>query len=364
MVYKEIYETLRLEIENGAYNENGVLPSEHALTERFDAVRETVRRAIRMLADEGLVVKRMGFGTVLTSHVAKAGAHIKKPQAAAAQRKNILFVTMDGHLSGDAAEQFHLNLSRLFERRLSEQGYNLVLKSVAAGERLKGAIDGARPAAVIFDSYVREDLYADALFAKLPCISVNHYTPLMTSIVSNNADGAYNAAKALMQAGHERVAYIIGKRNYQTCLKRLAGVQRLYTKNGKTLDERYIIDGDWSFGSGAKAGEYILNMPDNERPTAVFAFNDDMAYGCRSVFERNGVNVPDDVSIIGFDKSIRYDGIFAPITTVDVNLDAIVECAGWYLLYRLKGDAPQMPIKIQIETKIFDSGTVKNIKEI
>jgi LacI family transcriptional regulator len=358
MVYKSIYETLRAEIRSGLYDGAGKLPSENALKERFGVERLTVRRAIDMLTDEGLVVKRPGVGHILAAQAAKFGGRVKPPVKGAAQNRNILFVTLAEHGSGGAAERFHLSLSRAFEKRLSESGYNLVFKSLQSGDRLKEGIDGARPAAVIFDSFLREDMYADALFAKLPCISVNHYTPLMTSVVSNNADGAYAAAKTLLDAGHGRIAVVIGKRNYQTCLERMAGVQSIYAKRNKHLEEKYVVDGDWSFGSGVRAGGYILSLPAAERPSAVFAFNDDMAYGCRSALEKGGCKIPEDISLIGFDKSGRYDDIFPPVTTVDVNLDAMADCAAWYLLCRVQGAAPEIPVKIQIDTNLRDNGTV------
>jgi LacI family transcriptional regulator len=104
-------------------------------------------------------------------------------------------------------------------------------------------------------------------------------------------------------------------------------------------------------------------MKSAERPTAVFAFTDDMAYGCFNALERAGLSVPDDVSIVGFDKSDRYSGMFPPITTVDVNIDAIIDYACWYIFSRLRGMAPDKRAKIQIDTAIEDNGTIKKIKQ-
>jgi DNA-binding LacI/PurR family transcriptional regulator len=67
--------------------------------------------------------------------------------------------------------------------------------------------------------------------------------------------------------------------------------------------------------------------------------------------------VPGDISIAGFDKSDHYKAMFPPITTVDVNLDTIVDYACWYLSSSLSGWAPRIPAKIQIDTNICDNGT-------
>ena len=84
-----------------------------------------------------------------------------------------------------------------------------------------------------------------------------------------------------------------------------------------------------------------------------------MAFGCLSCFEKHGIAVPEDISIVGFDKTERYQSIFGPITTVDVNIDALVEYACWYLSGRISNTAPMTRVKIDIDVTIVDNGTVK-----
>ena len=100
-------------------------------------------------------------------------------------------------------------------------------------------------------------------------------------------------------------------------------------------------------------------MAKKERPTAIFAFNDDLAYGCLSCMEKHGVDIPGEISLAGFDRSDRYESVFRPITTVDVNIEDMVQYACWYLHGRLNGNSPQALAKIQIETSIIDKGTVQ-----
>jgi LacI family transcriptional regulator len=144
-------------------------------------------------------------------------------------------------------------------------------------------------------------------------------------------------------------------------MERLNGIRALYTARGIPLKPEYLIPGDWTFASGALAAEHILAMKAARRPTAVFAFNDDLAYGCYSVLDRQGFKIPEDISIVGFDKSDRYEGMFPPITTVDVNLDAIVDYTSWYLEGGFSGQAPKTCAKIQIDAAICDNGTIKTL---
>jgi LacI family transcriptional regulator len=192
-------------------------------------------------------------------------------------------------------------------------------------------------------------------------VSINHYTPLFTSIVSNNFDGAYQVAKRLVEAGHKKIAYIMGKSSHQTNMERLSGIQTLYDAMDIPLRPKYLIPSAWTFKSGVAAAEKILAMKSAERPTAVFAFNDDLAYGCYSVFQRQGIAVPGGISIVGFDKSDRYSGMFPPISTVDVNLDAMVDYVSWYLTGRFSGRAPEVCAKIQIDAVFCDNGTIQEL---
>ena len=358
-IYRQIHDILLGEIENGMYDEAGMLPSEKELCSRFDVERNTVRKALQILVNEGLISKKPGYGTVLMGN---AGDDAAPTGSATSEliRKNVLLVTYADYFQ-DNGEYFHFKLVNGFEKTISEMGYNLIFKSVDMGAGIREIIQHTLPVAIIYDSYMHDDLYREGLEAGVTCISINHYTPLMPSVVSNNFDGAYRVAKMLAEAGHRRIAAVTGKRNYQTNIERMSGLQKLYLKEGAVTNEIMVLDGDWSFSSGVKAGEQILSMGESERPTAVFAFNDDMAFGCYSCFERAGIRVPEEISIVGFDKSDRYSYIFPSITTLDVNVGAMIEYSCWILSECLNGTAPRCNAKIQIDTTICDNGTIRTL---
>ncbi|MCL2158270.1 MAG: GntR family transcriptional regulator [Oscillospiraceae bacterium] len=351
-IYKQIYNTLYDEIVRGAYDEQGKLPCERELKRLFGVERNTVRKALKLLSDDGLIIKVPGYGT-------KIALNKKNP-------KNILFITRQDYFQQENSEYFHMKLIENLEKILSLSNYNLIFKSADDYFDLIKAISYTEISAIIFDSYNKSSLYKTARSIKIPCVSINHYTPEVTSIVSNNSDSSYKVVKMLMEAGHRKIAFIAGKENYQTTIERLNGIQSYYARNKLHFDKKYIIQGDWSFDSGVEAGEKFLAMSAEERPTAVFAFNDDMAYGCLSCFEKRGIAVPDEISLIGFDKSDKYASILRPINTVDVNIDVIVKYALWYLMGCLENKDPGAGaiVKIQIDTVIYDNKTVKVLSEL
>jgi DNA-binding LacI/PurR family transcriptional regulator len=281
------------------------------------------------------------------------------PQPGGKHRGIILLITQVDYLHSAPGESFHYKLIRSFEKRLSLLGYNLIFKPVSQEGIVRETILGASPRGIIFDSYNQDSYYQEAAGFGLSCVSVNHYTPRFTSIVSNNFDGAYELTQRLVNAGHRRIAFITGKSSHQTNLERLNGVRSLCASRGIPLRDEYYIPGDWTFGSGAEAAAKLLELRPSRRPTAVFAFNDDLADGCYRVFKEAGFSVPADISLAGFDNSGRYGALFPPITTVDVNLSAIVDYASWYLNSSLCGWSPRGSAKIQIDTAIRDNGTIQ-----
>jgi DNA-binding LacI/PurR family transcriptional regulator len=360
-VFRQIYDIIVSEMLEGLYTVNGQLPSENELCLRFDVERNTVRKALQILVDEKRIARVPGIGTRILSLKASKKKPVPPARSTAEAGKIIILVTQVDYLHSPDGESFHYRLIHCFEKRLSRMGYHLLFKPAGEGGIVAETIRSAAPQGIIFDSFNQAAYYREAERTGLPCVSVNHYTPLFTSIVSNNFDGAYRVTERFIGAGHKKIAFITGKSSHQTNMERLSGVQTLYTARGLSLPPEYLIPGDWTFGSGVLAAEKILAMKGPERPTAVFAFNDDLAYGCYSVLERQGLKIPEDISIAGFDKSDRYKGMFPLITTVDVNLDAMVDYASWYLESRLSGRAPETCAKIQIDTTICDNGTIQTL---
>ena len=271
----------------------------------------------------------------------------------------VLLITQVDYLNTGKGESFHHKLIHSLGQRLGELGCNMLFKPVYKSEDFSELIRGISPKGIIFDSYNQNDYYSKIVRSGLPSISFNRYTPLMTSVVSDNFGGAYEVVKRLFDAGHRRIAFILGKQSYYSCEERLRGVRQLYAEQGMKFNEARFFEGDWLFGSGLEAACRILGMEKAERPTAVFAFNDDMAYGCYSALVQGGLLVPEDISIVGFDNTERYAGVFPRISTVDVNLPAMIDYAAWYFTETLAGRAPGTAIRLEIQTTYCDMGTIK-----
>ena len=163
-VYRQIYDILKRELAEGVYDAVEVLPSERLLCERFGVERNTVRKALEFLVEDGLAVKAPGYGTKILRE-----SPVEAPAKFAQLRQNILLFTRETDPLGSKMEYFHLKLMRVLERKIYEMGYNLICKTLSPEVRLEDVIAFTCPAAVLFDSYFQKENYQQVLGMGIPC---------------------------------------------------------------------------------------------------------------------------------------------------------------------------------------------------
>jgi LacI family transcriptional regulator len=135
---------------------------------------------------------------------------------------------------------------------------------------------------------------------------------LSVSVDDNKA--AYAMTKHLISLGHSRIAFITGDPRHSASAARLQGYRSALTDAG--LDERpeLIALGRFTYRSGLDAAEELLDLA--ERPTAIFASNDDMAAACIAIAHQRGYDVPGDLTICGFDDTVLATTIWPELTTI------------------------------------------------
>lgn len=119
------------------------------------------------------------------------------------------------------------------------------------------------------------------------------------SFVSNDRMGAFKAARHLTEIGHRRIAMVTGRSGFRSSEERIGGFEQGLAEAGVELASEGMIEGDYTFDSGVRAGHTLAAM--SPRPTAVFASNDQMAAGLLHGLRKNGLEAPRDVSVIGYD---------------------------------------------------------------
>jgi LacI family repressor for deo operon, udp, cdd, tsx, nupC, and nupG len=169
-----------------------------------------------------------------------------------------------------------------------------------------------------------------------PLVNANEMVPNanINKLFIDNEAAAMEAMQHLFDLGHKRIAAIAGPADIPSSNERLEGYKKALQKQGIQLDESLIIEGDYTLHSGVDIAKYILTL--KQRPTAVFAFSDDMAIGIMQVFHKNGLVVPDDISVMGFDD-INYSEFVRPtLTTVHQPLEEIGQACANLLIRNIK----------------------------
>jgi len=175
------------------------------------------------------------------------------------------------------------------------------------------------------------------LSERIPQISATHWA------------GASAAMEHLLSLGHRRIGAIAGPPRWSASDDRLAGYHSALVAVGLPIDPDLIARGDFTVESGYGAAMHLLSLP--ALPTAVFAFNDNMALGFLRAARARGIAVPADISLVGFDNVEFAAHTAPPLTTVHQPLMDLGR-AGADLLFRLlSGRAGDTP-RIQLATRL------------
>jgi LacI family transcriptional regulator len=125
---------------------------------------------------------------------------------------------------------------------------------------------------------------------------------------------AYEMTTYLQGLGHRDIAFVCGPADHVAAGRRRDGFVDAMKAAGLPVKPGRIQTGAFSFRSGLEAGERLLNIAD--RPTAIFAGNDDMALGVMALASRLHIEIPDDLTLVGFDDSPSAQVVWPQLTTV------------------------------------------------
>jgi LacI family transcriptional regulator len=159
-------------------------------------------------------------------------------------------------------------------------------------------------AGVIFSDIIgNEEQVDNVVEAGLPCVIINYYTKdLPVSCVSiDNFNAGVKAVEYLIKLKHSRIATITGALKTQVAIDRLNGYLTALEKHDIEKKKDYIKYGDFGRESARILTKELIKM--KVPPTAIFAASDEMAVGAIQVCLENGISVPGEMSIIGFDDN-------------------------------------------------------------
>lgn len=179
------------------------------------------------------------------------------------------------------------------------------------------------------------------------------------AVGATNWRGGYDATRYLIEQGHQRIGFITGAMELGSAADRLAGYRAALDEFGIPQDPSLIHEGDFFRPAGFAGARALLHLP--EPPTAIFASNDEMAFGAIDAARDRGLRIPDDLSVIGFDDVPQAASMYPPLSTVRQPLEQMGRVATQMLL-RLIEDPAAPAERVELPTELIVRQSCRRIQ--
>lgn len=137
---------------------------------------------------------------------------------------------------------------------------------------------------------------------------------MTSSVFMDDVQAADDMTSHLINQGHKRIGFVIGHPNHMASDQRHFGYRRALDRAGIAYEPNLVRQGAFDFESGRAAAEALIGLANP--PTAIFASNDDMAAGILAYAHALGLDVPEDLSVAGFDDTALASLVWPPLTTI------------------------------------------------
>ncbi|WP_328834552.1 GntR family transcriptional regulator [Mycolicibacterium fluoranthenivorans] len=323
-LYHQLAQAIEAAIRNGECAPGERFENELAMGRRLTLSRPTVRRAVQEVVDKGLLIRKRGVGTLVAPN----------PQHQRAERRQSRLIgTMFGMVSGNI--QFNMQVLDGLYAAATSRGYELVLSAITESRdevRAVEALQAFHPdAAIMLDPPTP----SPALAGKLPMVTIGWSVDdeAVDVVRTDDLVGMKQAVSHLAERGHRHIVHVDGGEGEVSRARRAAYVAAM-TEAGHQAEIRLISGGETQM-DGYFAARALLDDP--VLPTAVIAFNDELAVSVVESLVHAGYRVPHDVSVIGWDNSALSKLPHTRLTTVAQDTKAISELAIDRAIARIEG---------------------------
>lgn len=194
----------------------------------------------------------------------------------------------------------------------------------------------------------------------IPVVAIDpHEGPLGPPTVdSDNLTGALLATRHLTELGHRRIGFIAGRDDLASSALREAGYRQGLEEASIPYDPALVRSGDYRLDVSRASATELLSLPD--RPTALFAANDISAIGAMGAAQDMGLDVPGDVSVVGFDDIPESMATTPQLTTIHQPIQQM-GAAGIAMLIELLDEQPLATTHVQLPTSLVVRGTTRRL---
>lgn len=268
-----------------------------------------------------------------------------------------------GLLVQDVGTSYTGEIVRGIDDELSAAGYDLMLytthrrkakESAYVDAIARGLADG-----LLLILPRNPGAYLESLrLQNFPYVLIDHQGigDYARSVGATNWQGAYDATRYLLELGHSRIGFITGAMDLGCAVDRLAGYAAALSDFGVEVDPMLIRTGDFFRPQGFAGANDLLELSDP--PTAIFASNDEMAFGVMEAARVRGLHIPDDISIVGFDDIGHASLVHPALTTVSQPMEQMGRRATQMLLDLIADPQRQMG-RVTLPTTLVVRGSCR-----
>ncbi|MCI8864671.1 MAG: LacI family transcriptional regulator [Lachnospiraceae bacterium] len=236
--------------------------------------------------------------------------------------------------------------------------YNVAVKGIDMHE--PGTLNPSYFDGIIVLSQRTEDLsfMEEVMEKKIPMVVICREVFInVPNVTTNEAAAMEKAMDYLIDNGHRNICVIEGAPNLDSTRLRRQGWRASAQKHGLNPDAVPSVPGTYRYASGYQGAKFLLEY----RPTAILCFNDEMAFGAKQAISEAGLEVPGDVSLVGFDNWDMSGYGNMRLTTVERSMSEIAKEGTRVMLRRLE-DGVVDNSRIYLENRLIIRDTVRDIR--
>ncbi len=346
-------------IESGEWPAGSKIPSERELSTQLDLSRTTVRNAVQALTNRGLFDRKIGQGTFVMRQPDKSeglkaskgmlGYVICKERSA---RKPI------------SSEAFYFDIFAGIEEETVRSGRHMLFtylddsnaEEIAAFRGFMDKVDGivveeARNTGLL------DMIVSDGTPAVLLAPTATH--DRLDSVTMDLASGVRKAVRSLVALGHRKIGIVNGPLHLESARIRFSAWKETMAESGLAPEAGWSEGGEgWSAEAGYAATEKLIAQ--SPELTAIFCANDLLAVGALSALARNGLHVPEDISVIGFDDTELARHTSPPLTTMKIYSRDMARSAVRRLVERIENENLP-PVRLEFPIDLVTRNSCKEV---
>jgi LacI family transcriptional regulator, galactose operon repressor len=249
------------------------------------------------------------------------------------------------------------------QERAYDLGYDVLLaytlnlaerEEVCIRRCLSRRVDGLFIAPV-YRLAMEAPIYQELRARQVPTVLLGHSAPFCAnfqSVATDDLTAGYSLTRHLLKLGHTRIAFLAGPPGTPATQERFEGYRRALREEGLDVDEKLVFQAGQTMEDGAKAAMQMINEgPD---ATAIQAVDDLVAAGCAEVLLKQGINIPEDLSLTGFGNTLLSEYFRVPITTISQPKHRLGTAAVEAMVQMLHGQKPD-PRRLAAELVVRES---------